>query len=563
MIAAIYARKSTDQSAVADEAKSVRRQIEHARAYAERRGWTVDERFVFVDDGISGAEFENRPGFMRLMNAVRPRAPFQVLVMSEESRLGRDAIETAYALKQLIKAGVRVWCYLEDRERTLDTPTDALMMSVTAYVDQIERQRTQQRVNDAMHRKARAGHVTGGRVFGYENVEIMGPNGKRSHVERQVNEAEAAIVRRIFELAAGGSGQARIAKQLNAEAALSPRPQQDRPQGWAPSSVHEVLFRTLYRGEITWNRTRKRNRWGQQERSDRPASEWLTIPAPALTIVPDELWERAHGRIAESRAHYVAATGGTRNGRPRDVESKYLLPGFARCSCCNGGLHVRSTHHGSPGKRHRAFFYACTAYFNRGPQVCSNGLRVRMEAVDSAVLKELDNLLTPDMIPDVLARARQLLEPGGTSELLERINTELAAAERQVERLADAIAAGGELQALVTRLKAAEATRQELATRAQMLGDGLPVVRVDWRATEREARQRLNDWRGLLTRQVDHGRQLLRKVLVAPIQFTPFNAEGRKGYRFRGDAGIGGLFSGLVEVMRLASPPGFEPGFQP
>ena len=32
MIAAIYARKSTEQNGVADEQKSVARQIEHARA---------------------------------------------------------------------------------------------------------------------------------------------------------------------------------------------------------------------------------------------------------------------------------------------------------------------------------------------------------------------------------------------------------------------------------------------------------------------------------------------------------------------------------------------------
>ena len=51
---------------------------------------------MFVDDGISGAEFANRPGFLRLMNAVKPRPSFQVLIMSEESRLGREAIETAY-----------------------------------------------------------------------------------------------------------------------------------------------------------------------------------------------------------------------------------------------------------------------------------------------------------------------------------------------------------------------------------------------------------------------------------------------------------------------------------
>src|SRR5688572_20164911 len=71
MIAGIYARKSTEQNGVADETRSVTRQIEHAKAYAERKGWTVDDAAVFVDDGVSGAEFANRPGFVRLMNALK------------------------------------------------------------------------------------------------------------------------------------------------------------------------------------------------------------------------------------------------------------------------------------------------------------------------------------------------------------------------------------------------------------------------------------------------------------------------------------------------------------
>ena len=41
MIAAIYARKSTEQTGVADEQKSVARQVDHARAYAASKGWTV------------------------------------------------------------------------------------------------------------------------------------------------------------------------------------------------------------------------------------------------------------------------------------------------------------------------------------------------------------------------------------------------------------------------------------------------------------------------------------------------------------------------------------------
>jgi len=161
MLAAIYARKSTDQSGVADDQKSVARQIAHAKAYAQGKGWCVDDGCVFVDDGISGAEFAHRPGFLRLMNALKPRPPFQALIMSEESRLGREAIETAYALKQLVTAGVRVFFYMEDRERTLDSPTDKIMMSLTTYADELERERAPQRTYDAMLRKARAGHVTG------------------------------------------------------------------------------------------------------------------------------------------------------------------------------------------------------------------------------------------------------------------------------------------------------------------------------------------------------------------------------------------------------------------
>jgi hypothetical protein len=39
MIAAVYGRKSTDQSGVSDEQRSVARQVEHARAYAASKGW--------------------------------------------------------------------------------------------------------------------------------------------------------------------------------------------------------------------------------------------------------------------------------------------------------------------------------------------------------------------------------------------------------------------------------------------------------------------------------------------------------------------------------------------
>jgi site-specific DNA recombinase len=74
MLAAIYARKSTTQD-VSDTERSVTRKIEHAHAYAARKGWTVAPAHVYVDDGISGAEFLKRPGFVRLMTSLSPKSP--------------------------------------------------------------------------------------------------------------------------------------------------------------------------------------------------------------------------------------------------------------------------------------------------------------------------------------------------------------------------------------------------------------------------------------------------------------------------------------------------------
>jgi len=56
-------------------------------------------------------------------------------------------------------------------------------------------------------------------------------------------------------VADGPDGQNWIARTLNAEGALAPRSQQGRPPAWSPTAVHDILFRDLYRGVVTWNRT--------------------------------------------------------------------------------------------------------------------------------------------------------------------------------------------------------------------------------------------------------------------------------------------------------------------
>ena len=344
--AAVYCRKSNAETngnggAAPDDTKSVVRQLEHARAFAKERGWTVSDEHVFSDDAVSGADF-NRPGLMRLLNALGKRAPFEVLIVSELSRLGREQLETGYTMKLLSQAGVAVWSYLERKEILMSSPTDKFLMSAVSFAAEVEREKARERSRDASRQRAARGAVAGGACFGYANRRDAS-----GFVVREIVPAEAAVVRRIFALCAKGRGARRICATLNAEDAPSPRAQQGRPRGWMPSSVRAVLYRELYRGQVVWGKAQKRDGWGKVQFLQQPETAWLKTTAPHLRIVTDAEWEAAHERMGTSRLNYLRATDGKLWGKPANgVESKYLLTGMAVCGECGGGMLVYSRAHG-------------------------------------------------------------------------------------------------------------------------------------------------------------------------------------------------------------------------
>ena len=177
MIAAIYARKSTEQN-IAEDAKSVTRQVEVAAAFATAHGWSVDPAHVYIDDGISGAEFDDRPGLARLLLAAKARPrPFDVLVTMDESRLGRDQWRTGYLLSQFKDAGLAIWYYQAKRQANLADATGQFMENVYGYAAQMEREKAVALARETGRVKAAKGHVAGGIVYGYRNVRSRRPCG--------------------------------------------------------------------------------------------------------------------------------------------------------------------------------------------------------------------------------------------------------------------------------------------------------------------------------------------------------------------------------------------------
>ncbi len=566
---AIYARKSNDDNDRAKEDKSVSAQIDEARRYAKKKGWQVCEEHIYSDDGISGAEFENRPGFARLLAALpkrgsRAEQPFDVLVMSELSRLGRDMRRTPFYVAEILDSNVAIWCYLNDTEERGDNAEQNLMTSVRAYSDEAYRIRTAERVRSRLRRMAEQGLVTGGCVFGYKSEDVFGAaaNGEhvRTHSVWRIDEAEAEIIRAIFKMYVDGYGHASIAKALNAD----PRPRYaplsrryfhgKRVSGprngggtWAASSVREILHRDRYTGKLRYGKMRSAWKRGTKER--RPSAEQnVVVERPELRIVSDALWREAQSRIASMKKTYAGSTGGRMWGRPgMGTESRYLLTGLGRCGACGGNITAVG---GFPGKAHRKpiYYYGCSWFANKGVSACPNRTRLRMERADEVVRDAMKRAaLTPEAVERILNLAEEMLAKHRLAipERPENIEGELRKAKAKHQNLLSLAEQGKAPASVLERIAALDSEVAALALRLADCGKVVPLE-LDRARLRKALRQRLNEFDDLIYSDIPLARQALRKLLDGPITFEA----APEGYLLKGRTRIGALLpKGYIEMV--------------
>ena len=264
------------------------------------------------------------------------------------------------------------------------------------------------------------------------------------------------------------------------------------------------------------------------------------------------------------RRTYLRQQNGQLWGRPPDgVAAKFLLTGIGRCGLCGGGLEVRSRSNGR-GKR-RSHYYGCSVYHRRGKSVCSNRAEIPMASADAAVVSALlDDLLTAERLAEVADRAVALAgaEHEAAPDLRAGIERQLGECEAALGRLTAAVAAGGDVPALVEAIKAQETQRQRLEARLDTLAAPAPAF--DLRSEER-LREAVEEWREVLGRQVPLARQVLAKLLEEKVSFVPEDRKGRRGFRFRAAGTVERLVAGAVPglVRAVVAPTGFEPVFPP
>ena len=550
MIAAIYARKSNEQTAT-EEQRSIARQRAMARGYAERQGWMVGPEFT--DDAVSGAEFVKRKGLRAMLDAL-PQRRFDVLVVTEVSRLGRDQVRTLATISEIVEAGVTIACVIGERHinaATFEDEVATLMLQVETFASTSHRRLSSRRTHDALRRKAEALHVCGGRVYGYSNVDIMGEpdrdgRRRRLYVRREVHPEQARIVQRIFTAYAEGQGLTRIAKALNRDSVPAPR---GGTSSWAPTAVREILRRDLYRGVVVWDRSQKVIRRGTKGQRRRPENEWLKVEAPDLRIVDDGLWRAVEQRRARMAATISATFGGGRRAGVSGADqmaSPYLLSGLTTCAECGGSLTAMTRPHGTGTTRHRVAMYGCAYHQKRGDVVCKNRLVIRQDKLDAAViaamLKALSGPVLARAIEKALARAAR--ERAAAPNRRAELEIEAARVASGIQNLLNAIKRGEALDSLLTDLGTQEARQKAIARELADLAPRARVVPLDGKRLADRLEQKARQLRGELQQDKPRARRLLQAILNGQrIPCYAYEDGDERGYSFEATGTYGALFT--------------------
>ncbi|MEA3389156.1 MAG: recombinase family protein, partial [Pseudomonadota bacterium] len=276
----------------------------------------------------------------------------------------------------------------------------------------------------------------------------------------EVNEDEAAIVRRIFDEIASGMSAYAIVKRLNAEGVPSPSGKK-----WRVSSINGdrvrangILRNNIYRGVMVYERTHKVYHHKTRRRLIRsnPLSQWRSIDVPHLRIVTDAQWNAVQERFAQFDG--VIAS---KQRRP-----KRLLSGLGRCGVCGGKWIVYSKNK-----------WGCADWKTRGG--CTNSRSISMLEYERRVLGQLQAILlnteaTALFLERYNESLRRRLAEAATMRLpLER---KVEDARQKVRRLIDAVADGGnEFPEIRDRLRQAKADLADAERQLTGLSAATPI----------------------------------------------------------------------------------------
>lgn len=455
MRAVIYARYSSDNQRDA----SIEDQVRICKERIKREGWALAS--TYSDHAMSGTQIL-RPGYQKLLQDVR-EGRIDFVVAEALDRVSRDQEHVAAFFKQLSFSGVRLITIAEGEISELHVGMKGTMNAL--FIKDLAA-----KTHRGLRGRIEHGRSGGGLCYGYDIVKEFDADGEPVRGGRKINEAEAAVVRRIFSAFAAGQSPRQIAKALNAEGVRGPA-----GSDWGPSSINGnaargtgILNNELYIGRLVWNRLRyiKDPRTGRRVSKLNDPSQLVNHDVPELRIVPQELWEQVKLRQAR-------VTRSTRPDVNRDKpfwerrRPRFLLSGLAKCGLC-GASYVKIN----------AKLFGCAAARDKG--TCSNHLHIRIEDLDEIVLDGLrSKLMDPDLFKifcEEFHRELNRTRMDGSAEF-EAHQTELNKVERRIRKIVEVITDDdAPIKALKEELRALEVRQEHLQAKVSQPRPTGPLI---------------------------------------------------------------------------------------
>ena len=446
---ALYLRVSTARQA--EQNLSIPDQRRQGEAYCQAKGWAIAAEYL--EPGASATD-DNREALQRMIeDARRPDRPFDVVLVHSFSRLFRDVVLMGTYTRMLEKKGVRV---VSMTQETSDDADGKLVRTILAGVDWHSSLENAKHTLRAMKENARQGFWNGSPPpLGYKTYAAE-QRGDRIKKRLEVKEAEAQIVRRIFELYRFGDGQGSgpmgvkaIASYLNEKGF-----RQRSGSRFATNTVHQILTRTAYTGRHFYNQIEAKTK------QQKPKGEWIEVETPQ--IIEPQIFDEVQQLLAERNPKKTP---------PRIVNGPTLLTGTATCATCGGGMMLRT------GKSGRYRYYTCATAARQGKTACP-GRSVPMDRLDDLVIDHLiEKLFTVERLTELLKSLmdRTITERDRIEATLRDLKRHLRETEQQGEKLLDLALSVGNSPTVQDRIRDVDRRKEETLRQIAMTKRQLDV----------------------------------------------------------------------------------------
>lgn len=299
--AVAYARYSSAQQ----RDVSIEQQLNDIRAYAAREGYKII--YEYADHAKSGFSHIERREQFHSMLAASSSGAFDTVIAWKVDRFGRNRKESAIYKSQLADNGVSVVYAMEPIPAgAAGVLTEGMLEAIAEWYSR----NLSENVRRGQTDNARKCLCNGQRITGYKR----GADGRY-----EIDEAGAAIVRKMFTMYSEGYSYASIAKQLNSEGlhGLKGCP-------FDKSSIRDILKNERYIGVYHYGTVR--------------------IPGGCPAIVDKDIFERCQMLMEKTTRHREKAP------------ELYYLSGKCFCGRCGGVLYGNCAY---SRKKERYYYYIC------------------------------------------------------------------------------------------------------------------------------------------------------------------------------------------------------------